>query len=60
MPAGKGMHWEADEAARCLRDGKLESETMPLEESLLVMEAMDSVRAQAGFRYPEVIESTEH
>ncbi|KAH0610813.1 uncharacterized protein H6S33_011240 [Morchella sextelata] len=60
VPAGKGMHWEADEAARCLRDGKLESETMPLEESLLVMEAMDSVRAQAGFRYPEVIESTEH
>lgn len=58
--AGKGMHWEADEAARCLRDGKLESEIMSLAESLLIMEAMDTVRKQTGFRYPEVIESTEH
>lgn len=54
---GHGMYWEADEAARCLRDGKLESETMPLEESIQLMRVMDEVRKQAGLVYPEKIES---
>jgi hypothetical protein len=57
---GHGMHWEADAAARCLRDGKLESKVMPLEESILIMEAMDKVREIGNFRYPENIESTDH
>ena len=57
---GGGMFWEADAAGRALRDGKLESEGMPLEESLLVMMAMDKVREDSGFRYPESIESTEY
>jgi predicted dehydrogenase len=60
IPAGHGMHWEADAAARCLRDGKLECETIPLEESILVMQAMDKVREIGNFRYPEQIESTDH
>ncbi|EEH43280.1 uncharacterized protein PADG_08100 [Paracoccidioides brasiliensis Pb18] len=55
---GKGMYWEADEVARCVRDGKLESETMPLEESLVIMDVMDEARRQGGLRYPEKIEST--
>lgn len=59
MPAGHGMHWEADAAARCLRDGRLEEEMMPLEESIVVMEAMDRVRELSGLRYPEAIESLE-
>lgn len=29
---GHGMFWEADEAARCVRDGRLESEGLPLQE----------------------------
>lgn len=29
---GLGMFWEADEAARCVRDGRLESNDLPLEE----------------------------
>ena len=29
---GHGMFWEADEAARCVRDGRLESTGLPLEE----------------------------
>ena len=35
---GLGMFWEADEAVRCVRDGRLESEGLPLQEvsSLLV------------------------
>lgn len=56
---GKGLYWEADEAARCLRDGKKESEGMPLDESVLIMEVMDEVRRQGGLKYPDAIESTE-
>lgn len=56
---GHGMYWEADEVARCLRDGKLESEGMPWEESIVIMEVMDEVRRQGGLMYPQKIESTE-
>ncbi|KLJ10135.1 oxidoreductase [Blastomyces silverae] len=54
------MYWEADEAARCVRDGKLESETMSWEESLVIMDVMDEVRRQGGLKYPDEIESTEY
>jgi len=54
---GHGMHWEADEAARCIRDGKLESETLDWEESVVIMETMDEVRRQGGLTYPELIET---
>ncbi|KAF2633367.1 NAD(P)-binding protein [Macroventuria anomochaeta] len=57
---GHGMFWEADECARCIRDGRLESEVMGWEESEVVMEIMDEVRRQGELRYPEVIESTEY
>lgn len=55
---GKGMFWEADEVARCIRDGKLESEIVPLNESLVIMRVMDTVRRQNRLRYPEEIETT--
>ncbi|KAJ9236776.1 hypothetical protein DTO169E5_5546 [Paecilomyces variotii] len=55
---GKGMYWEADEVARCVRDKKLESEGMPWEESIVIMEVMDEVRKQGELTYPEKIEST--
>ncbi|CAG8982079.1 hypothetical protein HYALB_00014042 [Hymenoscyphus albidus] len=55
---GHGMFWEADEAARCLRDGKKESDTLTLEESVVIMETMDEVRKQGNIVYPETIEST--
>lgn len=55
---GHGMYWEADEVARCLRDGKLESETLPWEESIVMMEVMDEARRQGGLTYPDKIEST--
>jgi hypothetical protein len=54
------MHWEADEAARCIRDGKLESSGLPWEESIVIMDAMDEVRRQGGLEYPENIESLEY
>jgi len=57
---GQGMHWEADECYRCLRDGKLESETTPLDETIAMMEVMDEVRRQNGLLYPEAIETTDY
>jgi predicted dehydrogenase len=55
---GHGMYWEADEAARCLRDGKLKSETLGWEESVLIMETMDETRRQGGLTYSELIETS--
>jgi predicted dehydrogenase len=45
---GRGLRYEADEVARCLREGLLESPFMPLDETIEVMETMDAVLAQAG------------
>ncbi len=47
-----GYNYEADEVARCLRAGKLESDIMPLDETLALMKTMDDVRAQIGLKYP--------
>ena len=43
---GRGIRHEADEVARCLRAGLLESPLMPLDESISIMETMDAVLAQ--------------
>lgn len=40
---GRGLHYEAHEVASCLRDGKLESSVMPLDESVSIMETMESI-----------------
>ncbi|KAK0386568.1 hypothetical protein NLU13_6403 [Sarocladium strictum] len=55
IAGGRGMGWEADECARCLKDGLKESKTMPLEESIVIMEVMDEVLKQGGVKYPELI-----
>ncbi|KAL8841750.1 MAG: hypothetical protein Q9170_000783 [Blastenia crenularia] len=57
---GQGMFWEADECARCVRDGRIESEGMGWEESVVIMEVMDEVRRQGGVVYPERVESLEY
>ena len=57
---GHGMFWEADECARCVRDGKTESAVMGWDESVEVMRVMDEVRRQGGLGYPDKIESTEY
>lgn len=49
---GNGYNYEAEEVARCLAAGKTESETMPLDESLHLMEIMDRLRAPWGLKYP--------
>jgi predicted dehydrogenase len=48
---GSGLRHEAVEVMRCLRDGRLESEVMPLDETLAVMTTMDEIRRQIGLSY---------
>lgn len=54
---GHGMFWEADEAGRCVRDGKKESEGLGWAESVVIMETMDEVRRQGGLVYGKEIET---
>lgn len=49
---GNGYNYQAAEVARCLRAGLTESGTMPLAESLCIIQSMDTLRAQWGFKYP--------
>ncbi|MDX9953588.1 MAG: Gfo/Idh/MocA family oxidoreductase [Anaerolineae bacterium] len=49
---GNGYNYEADEVARCMREGRLESALMPLDETLVIMETLDQLRAQWGLVYP--------
>ncbi len=43
---GNGYNYEAQEVVKCLQNGKLESEIMPLDETVKIMEAMDYIRSQ--------------
>ena len=47
-----GYHHEAAEVMACLREGKTESATMPLDESIAIAETLDRVRAEIGLTYP--------
>ncbi len=46
--AGNGYDHEAVEVMRCLREGALESRIMPLDETVAVLETMDTIRGQLG------------
>jgi len=46
------LHYEALDVMGCMRQGRLESDVIPLDESLAIMETLDSIRAQWGLRYP--------
>ncbi|NEE36068.1 Gfo/Idh/MocA family oxidoreductase [Streptomyces sp. SID7982] len=47
-----GLCYEAAEAARCVAAGKLESDLMPLAETVRVMRVLDGIRADLGITYP--------
>ena len=49
---GNGYNYEAAEVMACLRQGKLESAAMPLDESLAIMQTLDQLRQQIGLHYP--------
>jgi len=48
-----GYEYEFQEAVRCIREGKLEPDSMPWEKTIQVMEIMDSLRKQWGVVYPQ-------
>ncbi len=48
-----GYEYEFAEAVRCIGEGKLESDSMPMDETVKVMEFMDSLRKQWGVVYPQ-------
>ncbi len=48
-----GFQYEAIEAGNCLRANKIESEFLPLTETLEIMKTMDTLRSQWGFKYPD-------
>lgn len=50
---GKGFYYEADAVAVDISNGRLESEIMPLGESLRVLEIMDQVRKGGGAKFPQ-------
>ena len=47
-----GYKFEAEAAMACLRSGRLESEVIPLDETVGIMNTMDLVRRQWGLSYP--------
>ena len=49
---GEGFNYEAQEVQSCLRAGKTESAIMPLDETLAIMQTLDTLRSQWGLKYP--------
>lgn len=49
---GNGYNYEAMEVGACIRAGKTESDVMPLDETLEIMETLDTVRQQWNLTYP--------
>ncbi len=47
-----GFIYQAEAVAQCIREGHLESTIMPLEETIGIMQTMDTMREQWGFKYP--------
>ncbi|WP_425864493.1 Gfo/Idh/MocA family protein [Arthrobacter sp. TWP1-1] len=48
---GSGYTYQLREVTRCIQGGLTESATMPLDDSLAIMELFDDVRAQIGVTY---------
>jgi len=48
---GRGLRHQADEVARCLRQGLLERPLMPLDESVSIMRTLDAVLAHSEVDY---------
>lgn len=50
---GFGYYYEILEVNECLRQGKKESDNLPLDFSLLLIETLDTVRREIGLVYPQ-------
>ena len=49
---GNGYNCQAQAVGRYLREGKLESEEIPLDETVDIMRTMDTIRDQIGLKFP--------
>lgn len=49
---GNGYAYQAEEFMNLIREGRRESEIMPLQESLAIMRTMDALRLDWGVKYP--------
>jgi dihydrodiol dehydrogenase / D-xylose 1-dehydrogenase (NADP) len=49
---GNGYSYEAEEVMRCLFEGKTESNVMPHNRTLEIMNTMDTIREQWNLKYP--------
>ena len=49
---GEGFQYEIEAVSQCIRAGLTESDVMPLDETLAIMETLDRMRENWGLRYP--------
>ena len=50
--AGRGMEYQAAAAERFVAEGTLDSDRLPIAESVAIMGTLDEIRQQIGVRYP--------
>ena len=50
---GQAFKYEAMEVAKCVTQGKIQSDIMPWDESLDLMKIMDFAREEMGLKYPQ-------
>lgn len=49
---GNGYNYEAEEAAKCIQSGKIESDLMNWDFSLDLIDTLDKIRKECGINYP--------
>ncbi len=49
---GNGYNYEAEAVMACMRAGKTECDVMTLDDSIAIMDILDTARAQWGLKYP--------
>jgi predicted dehydrogenase len=49
---GNGYGRQVAEVERCLAEGRTESDAVPLDDTVMILEVLDEVRRQLGVRYP--------
>jgi len=47
-----GFIYQVEEVSNCIKEGKLESDIIPLDETVEIMKVMDTMREEWGFKYP--------
>ncbi|MBD7956517.1 Gfo/Idh/MocA family oxidoreductase [Microbacterium sp. Sa4CUA7] len=50
---GRGMQYQALAAERLIAEGRVDSDLLPLDESVAIMGTLDDIRAQIGVHYPQ-------